>query len=126
METETPRGLCGWCGGPVPASRGTKPRRYCKDGCKQRAYEARKLERQLKAVREEGTEKRTAMLARAYTKGRAASSRDDVPRVPRTSRDVPRAPAQPPLFREPGEGWVRSEEEIAAQLAELDARRGRT
>ena len=118
MTTETPgnggTGPCGWCGGPVPPSRGTKPRRYCKNGCKQRAYEARKLADQLQAVRDAEAEKRTAMLARAYAKGRAATSRDDGGSDQTTSRDVTQAP---------GEGWVRSVEEMDAQLAELEQRR---
>lgn len=108
--------LCAWCGGPVPPSRGSKPRRYCKDGCKQRAYEARKLEEQLRAVREAETEKRTALLARAYTKGREASSRDVAQVGPGTSRDD---------VRVPGDDWVRSPEAVDAQLAELERRRPR-
>jgi hypothetical protein len=99
--TETPRDadgnpLCAWCGGPVPPSLGTKPRAYCKDGCKQRAYEARRLEKQLQAVRAEEAEKRAAGLVQAYMKGRteekqarAAKSRDGVPGAAGKSRDVP-------------------------------------
>lgn len=36
---------CARCEAPVPESLGTKPRRYCTDSCKQRAYEERKLAR---------------------------------------------------------------------------------
>lgn len=44
--------LCAWCGeGPLPPSRGTKPRAYCSRSCVQRAYEARKeQERQDQAL----------------------------------------------------------------------------
>ncbi|MET7816509.1 hypothetical protein ABZT26_37470 [Streptomyces sp. NPDC005395] len=102
MSTETPKDidgnpLCAWCGGPVPPSLGTKPRAYCKDGCKQRAYEARKLEKQLGAVRAEEAEKRAPLLLNAYTKGRreeaesrAATSRDLGRNAAGKSRDVAR------------------------------------
>jgi hypothetical protein len=105
MTTETPRDsagapLCAWCGGRVPPSRGTKPRAYCKDGCKQRAYEARRLEKQLQAVREQEAEKRAALLVKAYAKGRreataevrATSSRDDGRSWTGKSRDFPSKP----------------------------------
>jgi hypothetical protein len=104
MTTETPRDgdgsvLCAWCGGgPVPPSRGTKPRVYCKDGCKTRAWEARKLARQLEeareAVRQEEAEQRPAKLLNAYLKGRAEEaelgspkSRDDGQNAVAKSRD---------------------------------------
>jgi hypothetical protein len=117
--TETPRDadgnpLCAWCGGPVPPSLGTKPRAYCKDGCKQRAYEARKLAQQLdearEAVRAEEAEKRPQRLLNAYMKDRAeeaelraaksrdfgrsavGTSRDDARSSERTSRDFPTKP----------------------------------
>lgn len=121
MDTETPkdadgRPLCAWCGGLVPPSLGTKPRAYCKDGCKQRAYEARKLEKQLQAVRAEEAEKRTAGLVQAYMKGRAeerelragksrdvgrgavGTSRDDAGSGEGKSRDV----ATKPQVKPPG------------------------
>nr|ADB77871.1 SpdA-like protein [Streptomyces sp. x4(2010)] len=65
MDVETPRGpdgerLCAWCGkGPVPPSRGTKPRAYCSRACVHRAYRARKAR-----------EQRERLVA-AYMKGRA-------------------------------------------------------
>lgn len=76
MTTETPKTgagdpLCAWCGqGPVPPSRGTKPRAYCSRSCVQRAYEARRVQER---------------VLKAYAKGRAdgiadvgsGKSRDD-------------------------------------------------
>jgi hypothetical protein len=51
--------LCAWCGkGPLPPSRGTKPRAYCSQACVHRAYRARKAEQ----ARER--------LVAAYMKGR--------------------------------------------------------
>jgi hypothetical protein len=88
--TETSPRLCAWCGkGPVPPSRGTKPRAYCSRSCVQRAHEARK--------ERERTKDR---LVAAYMKGRreeaelsAAKSRDF---PPATSRDFPEAQVTPP------------------------------
>lgn len=120
MSTETPRDadgslLCAWCGAPVPPSLGTKPRAYCRRGCVQRAHEARKLEKQLQAVREEEAAKRSEKLLNAYLKGRAeeaelraAKSRDDAgsdrgksrdfakPQVTPLSSSPPAAPLPPP------------------------------
>lgn len=83
--------LCAWCGGPVPPSLGTKPRAYCKDGCVQRAYEARKLERQLAeargAVRAEEAGKRANRLIKAYAKGRSEEAELRAGK----SREVPRS-----------------------------------
>lgn len=128
MKTETPKDpdgapLCAWCGkGPVPPSRGTKPRAYCSRSCVSRAHEARKLQRK---------------LLNAYMKGRAdeielrpAKSRDDLPGdrgksqdfAEGTSRDFPKQQVTPP---DPGGGWVRSPEEVDSQLQELEQRRGR-
>ncbi|MFF3420984.1 hypothetical protein ACFYW9_41080 [Streptomyces sp. NPDC002698] len=129
MDTETPTDaegnrLCAWCGeGPVPPSRGTKPRAYCSRSCVQRAHEARKLQRK---------------LLNAYMKGRA----DEVELRPRkshdfpagdrgksqdfadgTSRDFPKQQVTPPDPPARPDGWVRSEDEINAQLAELEQRR---
>ena len=35
---------CGYCGGPMPPSRGTKPRTHCSRSCVQRSYEARQVQ----------------------------------------------------------------------------------
>ncbi len=36
------RGRCAWCGGPLPRTTGLgRPRRYCGQPCRQRAYEQR-------------------------------------------------------------------------------------
>ena len=37
---------CRWCGRPLPSRAGPgRPRRYCRDGCRQQAYAARRLAR---------------------------------------------------------------------------------
>lgn len=97
--------LCAWCGkGPVPPSRGTKPRAYCSRACVQRAYVARKQAEDAKALSDR--------LVAAYMKGRAeeaevwqsgaksrdlsarrGKSRDD---APGTSRDFPKVQVTPP------------------------------
>lgn len=72
--TDTPPRLCAWCGGgPVPPSRGTKPRAYCSRSCVQRAYEARK--------ERERTKER---IVAAYMKGR----REEAELSAGKSRDV--------------------------------------
>ncbi|GAA3909165.1 hypothetical protein GCM10022207_93350 [Streptomyces lannensis] len=74
--------LCAWCGkGPVPPSRGTKPRAYCSRSCVQRAYEGRKLSELLK--------ERAAI---AYTAGKAdaqAWAEREASAQSGKSRDVP-------------------------------------
>ncbi|MGW0172052.1 hypothetical protein ACWDWT_43920, partial [Streptomyces sp. NPDC003343] len=52
--------LCAWCGkGPLPPSRGTKPRAYCSRSCVQRAHEERKVLARLEE-----------RAAKAYTAGK--------------------------------------------------------
>ncbi|MEU5499912.1 hypothetical protein [Streptomyces griseofuscus] len=137
MSTETPRDadgrpLCGWCGGLVPPSRGTKPRIYCKDGCKTRAWEARRLAKQLEeareAVRQEEAEARPQRLLTAYMKGRkeerelgrVASSRDDAGKsrddVRATSRDDAKPQVTVPKGRRSGPPQ-RTWQEILPHLA---------
>jgi hypothetical protein len=98
--TENPKGpngetLCAWCGkGPVPPSRGTKPRAYCSRSCVHRASRKRRTER---------------LIAKAYTAGKAdaaawtaksrdvstdqGKSRDD---AGERSRDFPKQQVTPP------------------------------
>jgi hypothetical protein len=59
---EEGRRLCEHCMvKPVPASLGTKPRRYCSRNCRQRAYEARKTGRAIReAVAVEARRQRTS------------------------------------------------------------------
>jgi hypothetical protein len=83
------------CGRPVPASLGTRPRRYCSRNCRQRAYEERKIEAQVREARAaalaaalRGTTSRDAVAAPR------ATSRDDRPEQGATSRDAP-PPAAP-------------------------------
>lgn len=90
MKREIPRDeqgrrLCEYCmETPVPASLGTKPKRYCSRNCRQRAYEVRK---QAKVIREAVT---------------FAVDLDRQARAPGTSRDVPNA--RPAKSRDDGEG----------------------
>ncbi|MGH3555285.1 MAG: hypothetical protein ACRDT5_22400, partial [Mycobacterium sp.] len=67
--------LCEYCGDPVPKSLGTKPKRYCKRSCRQRAYEVRK-----------NREAIVTAVAGAIVRDR--TSRDDARTGPATSRDV--------------------------------------
>jgi len=92
MKQEIPRDadgrrLCQHClETPVPESLGTKPRSYCSRNCRQRAYEARKTGRAIRAA------------VAAATTARAATSRDDAERddAAGTSRDVPAASSAVP------------------------------
>jgi hypothetical protein len=118
---ENPKGpngetLCAWCGkGPVPPSRGTKPRAYCSRACVQRAYvkrkrddEERKIqERVLKAYakgRAEGAELRPGK-SRDFARTGAGKSRDFPESDPEKSRDFPPKPQVtapvPPAPRDP-------------------------
>ena len=75
--------LCEYCGDPVPASLGTKPKRYCKRSCRQRAYEARKTREAI-----------VTAVAVAVAHDRRTSrdlDRSDRP----TTRDVAKAQAAP-------------------------------
>ncbi|WP_159391801.1 hypothetical protein [Streptomyces viridochromogenes] len=69
--------LCEYCGDPVPKSLGTKPKRYCKRSCRQRAYEVRK-----------NREATIAAVAMAVARDR--TSRDDARTGSPMSRDVPK------------------------------------
>jgi hypothetical protein len=101
--------LCEYCGDPVPKSLGTKPKRYCKRSCRQRAYEAR--------------QRREAIVTAVATAvARDRTSRDNPARPRASSRDVPKVPVPPPAAADPGDGWVRSIDEVDAQLRELEAR----
>ncbi|MDX2973811.1 hypothetical protein PWY87_35820 [Kribbella solani] len=74
--------LCEYCGDPVPKSLGTKPKRYCKRSCRQRAYEVRK-----------NREATIAAVAMAVARDR--TSRDDGRTGTPTSRDVAKRQAAP-------------------------------
>lgn len=111
MKHDTPRDadgakLCAWCGEPIQQSGVGRSRDYCRRSCRQRAYEAR---RQREAI----------VSAVASAVARRDSSRVETrsPIVP--SRDETRAPVP----ADPGEGWVRSIDEVDAQLRELESRR---
>lgn len=115
MKRETPRAtdgvkLCAWCGEPIKQSGIGRSRDYCSRTHREYAYRARR-EAEVKLV--------------AYSRGRADAMRpvsstvdtrpDPVPTVDETRAPVPAA--------DPGEGWVRSIDEVDAQLRELEARR---
>lgn len=112
---------------PVPASLGTKPKRYCSRNCRQRAYEARKHVQLLRDAVNRGVE-----IGRRNPR----TSRDVPPPTPATSRDVPKQAAPPAVQPVDGrlETWRRTEgarppmaapaddaspEEVAAWRAEL-------
>lgn len=116
MTTEEPRDsdgnkLCAWCGGPIRQSGVGRSRDYCSRTHREYAYRKRRD---------------LALLLQGYARGeadakaRGDSSTDgssDNRRILVSPVDETRAdPA-------PGEGWVRSPEEIDAQLAELEERR---
>jgi hypothetical protein len=84
--------LCAWCGGPVPPSRGTKPRSYCKRGCVQRAHEARKLADLLAKTRSEARAAEAAVWS-GKSRDLDGKSRDD---AHGKSRDFPEPPAERP------------------------------
>ena len=111
MKHDTPRDaegakLCAWCGEPIRQSGVGRSRDYCRRSCRQRAYEAR-------------VQREAVVTAVASAIARRDSSRVEsrTPAIP--SRDETRAPEP----RDPGEGWVRSIDEVDAQLREIDARR---
>jgi hypothetical protein len=115
MKRDTPRAtdgakLCAWCGGEIKQSGVGRSRDYCSRTHREYAYRARR-EAEVKLV--------------AYSRGRADAvrsvsstvdtRRDPVPTVDETRAPVPAA--------DPGVGWVRSIDEVDAQLRELEARR---
>lgn len=118
METETPRDadgnkLCAWCGGPIRQSGVGRSRDYCSRTHREYAYRKRRdLALLLKGYARGKTD------AEAWTDSSTGGSSDNrrifVSPVDETTTDPT-----------PGEGWVRSSEEIEAQLAELEQRRGR-
>ena len=92
--------VCAWegCGLPVPESRGTKPRRYCKRSCRQRAYEARRRREEIAAaVGAAVIRERTARSASknvTVTPARAAEERHSDSRAP-LAAPAPSAPVAP-------------------------------
>lgn len=111
MKHDTPRDAdgtkrCAWCGEPIHQSGVGRSRDYCRRSCRQRAYEAR-------------VQREAIVSAVASAVARRDSSRVETrsPVIP--SRDEMR----PPVPSEPSGGWVRSVDEMEAQLRELDARR---
>ncbi|MEU3256102.1 hypothetical protein [Streptomyces sp. NPDC006997] len=117
MKRDTPRAadgekLCAWCGGPIKQSGVGRSRDYCSRTHREYAYRARR-EAEMRLV--------------AYSRGRAdavrpVSSTVDTRRDPVPTVDETRAPVPPPAAADPGEGWVRSIDEVDAQLRELEAR----
>ncbi|WP_331722148.1 hypothetical protein OG416_39235 (plasmid) [Streptomyces longwoodensis] len=117
MKRDTPRAndgakLCAWCGGEIKQSGVGRSRDYCSRTHREYAYRARR-EAEMKLV--------------AYSRGRAdavrpVSSTVDTRRSPVPTVDETRAPVPPPAAADPGEGWVRSIDEVDAQLRELEAR----
>jgi hypothetical protein len=110
-QHDTPRDadgakLCAWCGDPVKQSGVGRSRDYCRRSCRQRAYEARKQREAVVAAVASAVARRDS--SRVETRTPVVPSRDE------TWRPVP---------ADPGEGWVRSIDEVDAQLRELDARR---
>ncbi|MFF0674282.1 hypothetical protein ACFYVE_39470 [Streptomyces tendae] len=111
-QHDTPRDadgakLCAWCGDPVKQSGVGRSRDYCRRSCRQRAYEARKQREAVVAAVASAVARRDS--SRVETRTPVVSSRDET---------------RPPVPADPGEGWVRSIDEVDAQLRELDARRG--
>lgn len=116
MTTETPRDadgekLCAWCGGPIRQSGVGRSRDYCSRTHREYAYRKRR-DREL--------------LRQGYARGEAdAKAREDSSTG--GSSDNRRIFVSPVDEMEPdptpGEGWVRSPEEVEAQLAELGRRR---
>ncbi|MFH8797781.1 hypothetical protein [Streptomyces sp. NPDC017941] len=115
MKRDTPRAtdgakLCAWCGGEIKQSGVGRSRDYCSRTHREYAYRARR-EAEMKLV--------------AYSRGRADAVRPVSSTVDRRPDSVPtvdetRAPVPAP---DPGEGWVRSIDEVDTQLRELEARR---
>ncbi|MFD6960914.1 hypothetical protein [Streptomyces venezuelae] len=105
MSTETPtsgdgEALCAWCGrGPVPPSRGTKPRAYCSRSCVQRAHESRKLRKKLLGAYMKGRAEE-AELRGGKSRDDAGKSRDFPGRqAPAKSRDFPKPQVNPVVPR---------------------------
>ncbi|MFD4483412.1 hypothetical protein ACFWPU_46000 [Streptomyces sp. NPDC058471] len=111
MKHDTPRDaegakLCAWCGEPIKQSGVGRSRDYCRRSCRQRAYEAR-------------VQREAVVTAVASAIARRDSSRVESRSTPVPSRDETRAPVR---AADPGGGWVRSIDEVDAQLRELEAR----
>ncbi|WP_420082951.1 hypothetical protein ACN6AT_39260 (plasmid) [Streptomyces sp. JL4002] len=84
MEDPQTQPLCDWCGEPFrpPKATGRKPR-YCRQSCRQRAYEARRTRREFEEL-----------LAYRQRLG-LDSSRDETTPAPDSSRDETRATPVP-------------------------------
>ncbi|MER5675295.1 hypothetical protein [Pseudonocardia alni] len=87
MSYETPRSsdgtrLCAWCGGPVRQSGVGRAKEYCKQGCREMAYRARREQRRIA----EAVAAATAPLV-SSTDDRPVSSTDDRVPHPKTSVD---------------------------------------
>jgi hypothetical protein len=85
--------LCEYCGDPVPKSLGTKPKRYFKRSCRQRAYEARK-------------NREAIVTAVAVAVARDRTSRDVAPPDRAMSRDVPEPQVKAPEMADPRRSWT--------------------
>jgi len=105
--------LCAWCGEVIRQSGVGRSKDYCRRSCRQRAYEARKQREVVVAAVASAVVRRDS--SRVETRSPTISSRDE------TSPPGPAPVPQPAAS--PGDGWVRSIDEVDAQLRELDARR---
>jgi hypothetical protein len=109
MSEEPQPRACAWCGSNfLPGTIG-RAAVYCRRSCRQRAYEARREAQRIEYA--------LAMAAADSTRDER-SERSDSTRDETGSGQVP-APTLP----DPREGWVRSPDEVEAQLRELEARR---
>lgn len=109
MSEEPKPRACAWCGATFRPGTIGRAAVYCRRSCRQRAYEARREAQRIEFA-----------LAIAA----ADSSRDRRAGRPDSTRDEMGAgPTPAPTLPDPREGWVRSPDEVEAQLRELEARR---
>ena len=119
MKREIPRDaegrrVCEHCmETPVPASLGTKPKRYCSRNCRQRAYEARKQAKTIREAvafavdldrqaREQGTS-RDVPAARVGTSRDVAES--EVPQEEKPQAEAPATSRDDAKGRRPAAAW---------------------
>lgn len=107
MDTDRPQ-LCQHkpCGKPIQAAKTGRPPKYCSGQCRKRAWEAERLRRAV-----------VVELAKLAAKRQRTFRPDETP------RPDPRPQVPSGRNSAAGGGWVRSKEEIEAQLRELERRR---
>ncbi|NUS11602.1 MAG: hypothetical protein HOY69_09415 [Streptomyces sp.] len=109
MSEEPKPRACAWCGATFRPGTIGRAAVYCRRSCRQRAYEARREAQRIEYA--------LAMAA-------ADSSRDERPGRSDSTRDETESGQPPaPTLPDPRDGWVRSPDEVEAQLRELEARR---